>query len=114
MKWVNHTNSVLLFSDHQKADARLKVNDFELILLWKVETLSKKILVEEMKFVVTSKDEFEHGDKSHLIASFGTFVLQQFWTKEQNKLFFKEKSFAKLGISIETFMEKIERVLKKN
>ena len=41
-KQVNHTNGLLPFSDHQKSDAKLKVNNFLLNSLWQVEIFRKR------------------------------------------------------------------------
>ena len=68
----------LQFSDYQDSYTRLKVKDFGTKSTITGVNFSKETLFDEFQRVVTLKVEFESGEKSKLIASFGIFGLSKF------------------------------------
>ena len=97
-------------SDYQIYEARLKKNDFATKSTITPKKLSIQTLAEEIKLVVTSKDEFEHEDKSILIASFGFFGLSKFFLPGNKKIVLQKILLWKLRILIETLMEELKPV----
>ena len=74
------------------------------------KSVSIETLVEEMKLVVTLKDDFKHGEKSNSVASFGLLDYQSSEPRNKNTWSLKQYPCTCLGLSIETFIEEIKSV----
>ena len=95
----------LQFSDYQDSYTRLKVKDFGTKSTITGVNFSKETLFDEFQRVVTLKVEFESGEKSKLIASFGIFGLSKFWTREQRLVLQENTPAYFLEVSTETLVE---------
>ena len=77
------------------------------------ESLKRPIaaLMEEIKPLVTEKNEFQNGDVSILVAIFAKFGQQKLRCKNENKDFPKESSTASVKLLMEILMEKTKTVI---
>ena len=97
--------------------AGIKTNDYFIEWMFKFMKISCKVLMVEIKFIVTMKKVFENGDKPVFLAfsgSVGTLHLEDLNARIEMKVFLMNVSFKTVWCPDSIFMQKRNLQLRKN
>ena len=76
------------FQNYQNSDAKLEAKELAIKSNITIETFKVSNLLQDIKLVLTLKDELKYGGESIILASYGTFGLSKFPMSDEKNLFF--------------------------